>query len=145
MFAKKTRLFSIGTIVVPTLVWSNQLIKLIILAGMNWVKQVIKLVQPMSKPHVSSDIHFKSIPIRPIKIAIPPDIFQQHLPKMFFQPEVGKMEIDEMLGRIKVQNLCIVGWLSLKKNNWLRSIYVLKKTCNRLKSVWILNMLLVIN
>jgi hypothetical protein len=37
MFATKLRLFSIGTIVVPTLVWSNQPIKLITLLGLNLV------------------------------------------------------------------------------------------------------------
>jgi hypothetical protein len=38
MFAKKPRLFSIGTIVVPTLVWSDQPIKLITSACMNIVE-----------------------------------------------------------------------------------------------------------
>jgi hypothetical protein len=30
---------------------------------------------------------------------------------MFFQPKVGEMEIDKMLVQIRVQNLCIVGWI----------------------------------
>ncbi len=56
----------------------------------------------MSKPLVSSDILVKLIPI-------PPNTFQQHLPEIFFQHEVGKMEIDETLAQIKVQNLHNVG------------------------------------
>jgi hypothetical protein len=38
MFAIEPRLFSIGTIVVFTLVWSNQSIKLITLASLNLVE-----------------------------------------------------------------------------------------------------------
>ncbi len=56
----------------------------------------------MSKPLVSSDILVKLIPI-------PPNTFQQHLPEIFLQHEVGKMEIDETLAQIKVQNLHNVG------------------------------------
>jgi hypothetical protein len=62
----------------------------------------------MLKPHVSSNTPIKPVLIQLVKIAIPFDIFQQHLQETFFQPEVGEMEIDEMLVRIKVQNLCIV-------------------------------------
>ncbi len=57
----------------------------------------------MSESHVLFDIPIKSVFVLPIKIAIPPDIFQQHLPEMFFQLEVGKMEIDGTLVRIIVQ------------------------------------------
>ncbi len=74
------------------------------------VKQVDEHVEPMSEPHVSSDIPVKPVHVRPIKIAIPLDIFQQHVPETFFQPEVGEMEIDETFARIRIQNLCIVGW-----------------------------------
>jgi hypothetical protein len=49
-------IFSIGTIVVPTLVWSNQPIKLITSASLNLVEHVIKLVEPMFKPPISFDI-----------------------------------------------------------------------------------------
>ncbi len=83
MFATKPRVFSIGTIVVPTSIWSNQLGKLITSASMNLVKQVIKLVEPMSKPHVSSDVLVKLVLVQPIKITIPLDTFQQHLPKTY--------------------------------------------------------------
>jgi hypothetical protein len=34
---------------------------------------------------------------------------------MFFQTEVGEMEIDEMHVRIKVQNLCIACWTITKE------------------------------
>jgi hypothetical protein len=37
MFATKPRLFSIGTIVVLTSIWSNQLVKLITSVGLNLV------------------------------------------------------------------------------------------------------------
>jgi len=49
MFATKPKLFSIGTIVVPTLVCSNQLVKLITLVGFNLVEQVIVHVELVSK------------------------------------------------------------------------------------------------
>jgi hypothetical protein len=52
---------------------------------------------------------------QPNKIVIPLDIFQQHLPEMFFQLEVKEMEINEMLARIIVQNLCITGWIVTKE------------------------------
>jgi hypothetical protein len=64
---------------------------------LNLVKQVIKHVEPMSKPIVLSDIPVKQVHVRPIKIIIPFDTFQQHLPEAFFQLEVGEMEIDETL------------------------------------------------
>jgi len=47
--------------------------------------------------------------IRLVKIAIPFDIFQQHLQVTFFQHEVIEMEIDKMFVQIRVQNLCMVG------------------------------------
>jgi len=40
MFATKPKLFSIGTIVFLTLVWTNQPVKLITSIGLNLVKQV---------------------------------------------------------------------------------------------------------
>jgi hypothetical protein len=46
--------------------------------------QVIKHVELVSKPLVSSNIPIKLVPIRPIKMAIPVDTFQQHLFKTFF-------------------------------------------------------------
>jgi hypothetical protein len=56
MFATKLGLFSIGTIVIPTLVLSNQPIKLITSTCLNLVEHVNKLVEPMFKPHVLFDI-----------------------------------------------------------------------------------------
>jgi hypothetical protein len=96
-----------GTIVVPTTIWSNQLVKLITSLGLNLVEQFIKPFEPMFEPHVLSNIPIKLVFIQHVKITIPLDIFQQHLPRTFFQLEIGKMEIDKMHARIKVQNLCI--------------------------------------
>ncbi len=48
MFAIKPRLFSIGTIVVPTSIWSNQLAKLITSSYLNLVEHVIKHVELVS-------------------------------------------------------------------------------------------------
>jgi len=53
--------------------------------------------------------------VRLVKIVVPLDTFQQHLPDTFFQLEVGEMEIDKMLAWIKVQNLCIVGYTVIEK------------------------------
>jgi hypothetical protein len=50
-----------------------------------------------------------------VQIVIPPDIFKQHLPKIFFQPKIGKMEIDETHNWIKVQNLYIARWIVIEK------------------------------
>jgi hypothetical protein len=65
---------------------------------------------------------------------------------MFFQLEVGEMEIDEMLAWIRVQNLCIVGWIVIEEEQLNKiNLTFEKKTCDRLKSMWIWNLLLVIN
>jgi hypothetical protein len=83
VFATKPWLFSIGTIVVPTSVWLHQLVKLITSTSLNLVEHVIKLVEPVFKPLVSSDILAKLVHVWPIKIVIPPDTFQQHLSETF--------------------------------------------------------------
>ncbi len=111
MFTTKLRPVLVGPIAILTSIWSNQLIKFITSACLNLVKQIIKPIALMSKPHVLFDIPFKSILVRPIKITIPPDTFQQHLPKMFFQHGVGDLEILDMPVQINVQNLCIVRWV----------------------------------
>jgi len=67
------------------------------------------------EPHVSFDIPIKLIFVQHVKIVISSNAFQQHLPKTFFQHEVGEMQIDKMPARIRVQNLCIVGWLVTKE------------------------------
>jgi hypothetical protein len=130
MFAIELGLFSIGTIVVPTSIWSNQPVKLITSTGLNLVEHVFK-------PSILSNIFIKSILVRPIKIDIPFNTF--------FQPEVRKMEIDETPTRIKVQNLRIAGWTITEEEQSTMINWVLKKTYNRLKSVWIWNLLSVIN
>jgi hypothetical protein len=61
-------MFSIGTIVVPTS------------TGLNWVGQVNKPAKPMFEPHVSCDVLIKLVLVQHVKIAIPLDTFQQHLP-----------------------------------------------------------------
>ncbi len=97
MFATNSGVFSIGTIVVCTSIWSNQHVKLITLTCLNLVEHVIKHVELMFKPHVSSNIPIKPIYVQHVKIVIPFNTFQQHLPKTFFQLEVGKMEIDKTI------------------------------------------------
>jgi hypothetical protein len=84
---------------------------LITVTGLKLIKHVIKNIQHVSEPHVSSDIPIKLVHVRTIKIIIPLDTFQQHLLEMFFQPKVGEMEIDKMPSLVRVQNLCIVGWI----------------------------------
>jgi hypothetical protein len=88
---------------------------LITLTSLNLVKQFIQHVELVFEPHVSSNIPIKPILVRPIKITIPPNTFQQHLLKTFFQLKVGKMEIDETLVQIIIQNLCIVGWTIIEE------------------------------
>jgi hypothetical protein len=92
----RTRLFSIGTIVFPTSVWLDQLVKLITLTCLNLVEHVIEPIKHVFKSHVLFDIPIKPVFVQLIKIFIPPNTFQQHLPKTFFQLEIKEMEIDEM-------------------------------------------------
>jgi hypothetical protein len=84
---------------------------------LNLVEHVIKPIELVYEPHVSFDIHVKLVHVQPVKIVIPPDTFQQHLPKTFFQLEVGEMEIDEMHAQIKIQTFALRDGLSLKKSN----------------------------
>jgi hypothetical protein len=83
---------------------------LITLVGLSLVEQVNKPIEHVFEPFVSSIIPIKSVLVRPVNIAIPPNTFQQHLPKTFFQLEVREMEIDKTLVRIRIQNLCIARW-----------------------------------
>ncbi len=73
----------------------------------NLVEHINKPIERLSKPPVLFHILIKLVFVQSIKITIPPNTFQQHLPKMFFQHEVGEMEIDEMPIQIRVQILCI--------------------------------------
>jgi len=56
-----TKIVLIGTIVVPTSIWSDQPVKLITLVGMNIVEHVIKPMKPMSKSLISFYIPTKLI------------------------------------------------------------------------------------
>jgi hypothetical protein len=96
MFATKLGLFSIETIVVLILVWLDQLVKLITSLGLNLVGKVNKFIEHVSKPPILFNIFVKLVPVRPVKIVISLDTFQQHLLEMFFQPEMGEMEINDM-------------------------------------------------
>jgi hypothetical protein len=87
----------------------DQLVKLITLTCLNLIRHVNKPAKHVSEPPISSDVPIKSVPIRLVKIAIPLHTFQQHLPKMFSQCEVGEMEINKTPAQIKVQNLRIAG------------------------------------
>jgi hypothetical protein len=82
MFATKSRLFSIGTIAILTLVWSYQLVKLTTSTCLNLVEHVYVPIEFLLS--ISSDILVKPIFILPMKIAIPRNIFKQNLPKIFF-------------------------------------------------------------
>jgi hypothetical protein len=107
MFTTKPILFSIRTIVVLTLVWSYQPIKLITSTGFTLVEHVIIHVEHVFESLVSFVIHVKLVFVLLVKIVVPHDNFQQHLPLTYFQPKVGKMEIDKTPTQIKVQNLRI--------------------------------------
>jgi hypothetical protein len=76
MFTTKSRLFSIGTIVVFTLIWSDQPIELVFVL------------------HVSNNIYVELIYVLHVKITIPTSTFKQLLEKIS-QPEVKEMEIEE--------------------------------------------------
>jgi hypothetical protein len=78
---------------------------------LNLVEYVIVAIEQMSESPISFDIHVELIFVLHVKIDITFDTFSQHLPKTFFQPKVGEMEIDKMLVRIKVQNLHIDRWI----------------------------------
>jgi hypothetical protein len=70
---------------------------LISLANLNLVEHVFVPIVSIFILPIQYDKPFKSIFILHVQIAIPPNTFKQHLPKIFFQPEVGKMEIKETL------------------------------------------------
>jgi hypothetical protein len=84
MFATRLDLFSIGTIKIPT------------------------HIEPVSKPiHIPNlsilglvlKQHVKLVCVLAINLTIPLNIIKQHLPKILFHLEVGKMIIDETLTR----------------------------------------------
>ncbi len=61
------------------------------------------------------DKHVKLVFVLPIQIAMPHDTFKQHLPKTFFQPEMGEIAIDKTLVQERVQNLCITSWTIIEE------------------------------
>jgi hypothetical protein len=100
MFATKPGLFSIGTIVVLTS------------TCLNLVKQVIK---PMFESPISFDILAKLVPFTTCQDSYTPWYFPTTFIKDFFQPKVGKMEIDKTPAWIKVQSLHITRWTITKE------------------------------
>jgi hypothetical protein len=94
---------------VPTLVKTKLPISL------NLVKHVFVHVEPIYVLHVQNDQLVELVFILHVQIVIPPDIFKQHLPKIFFQAQIGEMEIDETHAWIRVQNLYITRWIVIKK------------------------------
>jgi hypothetical protein len=94
MFAIEPGLFPIKTIVVPTLVWSNQPIKLITSISLNLVEHVYVLIELVYVLPISFDIFVKLVFVIHVQIVIPLNIFK-HLPKTFFQLEIKEMKIDK--------------------------------------------------
>jgi hypothetical protein len=78
MFDTKPKLFSIGTIVVLTSVWSDQPIKFIASTNLNIVEHVKILVEHVLESPISSYIHVEPIFVLHVKIVIPFDNFRQH-------------------------------------------------------------------
>ncbi len=105
MFAIEPILFSMGTIAV----------NLITLACLNLVEYVYVLVELVYVLHFPSYILVESIYVLHVHIIISLNIFKKKLSKFFFQLEMGELEIDETLARIRVQILCIVGWIVTKE------------------------------
>ncbi len=98
MFVTKPWLFSIGTIVVLIPTRLEQHVNLITLGSLNLVERVYVHVEPVYVLHVSSYIHVEPIFVLPIssyilvesvyvlhvQIAIPLDIFKQHIVETYF-------------------------------------------------------------
>ncbi len=87
----------------------------------------------MSEPPILFNILVKPVPVRFVKIVIPPNTFQQHLPETFFQHEVREMEIDKMPAQIRVPNLCIVGWTFTKEKQLTKINLGFKKNLQQVK------------
>jgi hypothetical protein len=120
MFATKLGLFSIGTIVVLTLIWSNQPTKLITSTCLNLLEHVYVHVEPMSILPISFNTHVELVFVLHVKIDIPLDTFKQHLLENFFQLEVEEMEIDKTPTWIIVQNLCIARWIVIEEEQLIK-------------------------
>jgi len=76
MFAIYSKLFSIGTIVVPTLIKLEQLVNLIPSIGLNLVEHVSILVELIYVIHVLYKILVEPVFVLHVQIIIPHDIFQ---------------------------------------------------------------------
>jgi hypothetical protein len=50
-----------------------------------------------------------------MKLTIPFDTIKQHLLKIFFHLEVGKMIVDETFARKQVQDLTITSWIVIEE------------------------------
>jgi hypothetical protein len=124
-------MFSIGTIFIPKPVKSKQCVNLISSSSLNLVQHVFVLIELVYVLHV--------------RIIILPTTFKQHLLKIFFQHEVGEMEIDEMPIWIRVQNLCTTCWTITKEEQLTKINLGSEKTCNKLRSTFIWNLLSIIN
>jgi hypothetical protein len=84
MFITEPRLLSIGTIVVLTLVWLDQLVKLIPSASLNLVEQGYVHVEPIIVLPISSHIHVELVFVLHVQIVIPLNTFSNKIYQRFF-------------------------------------------------------------
>jgi len=54
---------------------------------------------------------------------------------MFFQHEIGEMEIDKRPSQTKVQNLCIAGWTITKEEQLMKISLGSKKNLQQVKII----------
>jgi hypothetical protein len=137
MFAIKLGLFSIGTIVVPTWVWLYQLVKLITPACLNLVEHVYVLVElEFVLPIFVWYIGWTSI-YNTCSNNYTFSYFQTTFIKDFL-PTWSRRNGDWRDDCSNKSSKSLHCWmeLSLKKSNCPRSTWVLKKTCNRLKTMF---------
>jgi hypothetical protein len=66
-------------------------------ATLNLVEHVFVPIVSIFLLPAQYDKPVKSIFILHVQIAMPPNIFKQHLPKIFFQPKVREMGIEETI------------------------------------------------
>jgi hypothetical protein len=100
MFATKLNLFSIRTI--PISVHIELILKPVCIPNIIMVDPILKqLVVPVN--------------VLAMKLVIPPDNVKQHLPKIYFHPEVRKMIVDETPTKERIQDLTIARWTITKE------------------------------
>jgi hypothetical protein len=87
------------------------------------------------------------IPIKPISVLLVKIVntFKQHLPKKFFQPKVGEMEIDEMSAQTVVQNRHIIGWTIIEEEQLTKINLGFEENLQQVKINVDMNLLSVIN